>query len=227
LIDKKEDEPSKRFAIDRAVQNVVDQVKLLAMHGAQHFFVFNMPDFGILPMVTHNPILDYGQCHLSAENQKYVLSKQLTDLSLRHNALLKERLQHLMKKSPDVQIEVIDIFGFLQQLVDGVGFNQEQDFDYGLAFENMLSRFQLNNETSVLTHHLCYSGSYLTLSSPFHYMCSLKKRTLFYDLVHPSSLAHCWLGHLVQQTMSASSLRSVVPTVDETRSRCALLYTED
>ncbi|WP_414620013.1 SGNH/GDSL hydrolase family protein [Calothrix sp. CCY 0018] len=131
---------------NQTVNNLSNAVGALTQAGAKNIAVFNLPDLGQTPFAIANGI-----------------SPELTQLTLGHNAALKQALNSLSANT-DVNIIPVDINSAFKQVVANPG-------EFGFTQNPAIP---------------CVVGDFNNISS----VCDNPDEFIFFDAVHPSSKSH-------------------------------------
>lgn len=65
----------------------------------------------------------------------------------------------------------------------------------------------------------CYAGGYLGTSDPER-ICHEADHAFFWDVVHPTTLTHCWIAYFVERAMADAGLLQRAPSAEEHRAYC-------
>jgi phospholipase/lecithinase/hemolysin len=161
--------------VDEAVVQVnagiVKQTERLLKHGAKHILIATIPDLGKTPWATDFDLTDIW-----------------SDLSIKHNQLLRQQVARLKAKYPDVEwilLEVDDMFNRAMNYPHDYGFTNTQ----GTCYEAMTPNKPHNALSGPQSMSLfkmvgSVSASSAAVSSD---ACA---GFLFFDPIHPSGKAH-------------------------------------
>ncbi|MGH7788935.1 MAG: SGNH/GDSL hydrolase family protein, partial [Candidatus Binatia bacterium] len=218
LLDSPSGAAGYREAVDTVVAATVDQVRRLHAAGARHFMVATLPDLGRMPLVLHNT--SYQPRGVRGEDARRAqLSRKLSALTAAHNAALRRALAQLATALPDATVADADAARMFASMIASRALrDRAQRFDYGFDLASLARTLQ-DAQGAVGVQDRCYRGGYLGSRDP-HEICPEVARIFFWDAVHPSAYAHCWIGWFVQTELARHGLRSRAPSVQEARRRC-------
>ncbi|WP_186643849.1 SGNH/GDSL hydrolase family protein [Fluviispira vulneris] len=203
-------------AYKKTIKNIIDQIKLIYAKGGKHFLILNLPDLGKSPIVLTS---EYSK-HEDDMKNRLELSARLSDLTRRHNELLKESIIALQNSLADkIDITLIDIDENFSDLLSNVNINDKSKFDYG--FRKINSKYPVPNKNGLYVQDFCYYGGYINAiftktneeanqfavkNSCKNPDGSLNKYSVFYNSPHPTSYAHCWLSYSIEKALEKKGL---------------------
>lgn len=157
--------------VDVVISGIKHDLQRLIQRGAKHFLILNVPDLGRTPAGKDFDAMDL-----------------LTELSTKHNALLKKTIDEMAIEDPTLHFLYFDIRANLDELLDSP------------------ERFGFTN-----THDTCYEEMITSPSekSILKMVSSVKARAnvdactgyVFFDPVHPSGPTHAILAERVKQML--------------------------
>lgn len=151
----------------------------LAQKGAKHILVLNLPDLGRTPAAS-----EFG----SVETMTYFTHQ--------HNALLMETLNQLKQKYPEVDWLFFDLFHAFEHIL-------ENPDDYGLT--NTMGTCA-NAALQDMTRPSILKMVSSTEPIAFGDTC---RGYLFFDLVHPTAIAHKILSQKAKEMLDSSGIEFV------------------
>jgi len=183
--------------VDDVVASIRLQVEKLYVAGARQFLLIDLPDMGRTPIVLQN--ITYFPPHPpgSDAERKLILAERLSTLTRYHNHQLEMAVQQLRSQLPDSQIvlqKVDSEFSTILQTAKAT--------DYGFMLEAQFAALQHGDKREDFPQR-CYTGGYLGSHDP-DAICERQRRVVFWDVIHPTSFAHCWQAYFTHQTMAAS-----------------------
>ncbi|HXW52528.1 MAG TPA: SGNH/GDSL hydrolase family protein [Myxococcota bacterium] len=180
--------------IERVTDNIIKHLKRLHDLGARNFLVGNIPDMGKIPKMLENS--SYHKDRNETRNQKlFLLSTKMTDITSRHNTILKKKLDAFMEAHPNSKLVFFDVFLGFSQASNSINFEDGQSyFDYGLA-QDLIYEACYENQ-SVRINKACFSSIGIDDQKA---VCEAPDRALFWDGVHPSTFGHCLISSYLHQ----------------------------
>lgn len=187
-----------RAVVEKAVAGLIEHVRTLHQAGGRRFLLLNLPDLGHSPIVLQNTTYTPELANTHDDNARRLeLAHRLTELTIYHNEKLKEALNLLGQDLPDSEIVLLDAFADFSVVTGTVG--NSAGFNYGYNYgtqEEVLT----SEGKSLRLLRPCYSGSYLGTRDPGE-ICESPETTVFWDVVHPTTLTHCWQAFSVGKAM--------------------------
>ncbi len=190
-----------RRVADEAVAALGEQVRALHAAGARKFVLVNLPDLGHTPIVLQNETYLPAEPVDSEEGRRLELAWRLSDLTAYHNRGVAEVVARLRADLPDASILALDASDFMSARIsqplrgtDGVPVDPGFDLEarrVTLTYADRARSF----------HRPCYEGGYLG-SSHADRVCGEEARATFWDVVHPSSYAHCWQAWFLERALA-------------------------
>jgi phospholipase/lecithinase/hemolysin len=141
------------------------------------------------------------------------LSRRLTELTLYHNQSLALSVDQLRGDLPDASIVLVDTFSHFSSLYGdppGPG-GQPTLYGYDYAASEDILAYE---EQEISLQRPCYKGAYLGTLDPDK-ICEAPEKALFWDVVHPTSLTHCWQAWSVGNAMHTAGWLGVLPQPSE------------
>ena len=195
--------------VEQTVEGLAQHVETLYMAGARRFLLLNMPDLGRSPIVLQNTTYTPEYYENNDVARRLELSRRLTELTLYHNQSLALSVDQLRGDLPDASIVLVDTFSHFSSLYgDPPGPGRQPTFygyDYA-ASEEILAY----EEQEISLQRPCYKGAYLGTFDPDK-ICEAPEKALFWDIVHPTSLTHCWQAWSVGNAMHTAGWLGALP----------------
>jgi phospholipase/lecithinase/hemolysin len=173
--------------IERVTDDIKQHLHTLYNLGARKFLVPNMPDFGIMPKIME---FTYYQRYAAPGNTERLitLSRRLSQLTMRHNQQLKNKIHRFLQEFPDAQVVYSDVHQQLRSVVNSRSFfKSSRYFSYRLD-PNFIVKLE-SGRRPVVIHQACYVGQ-IWGSDACSTICETPNKNLFWDSLHPSSFGH-------------------------------------
>lgn len=169
--------------VEEETNNVNDTIKAnlqrLVDKGAKHFLVLNLPDLGTIPAA-----------------REFDSETLLSALAKRHNALLKDNLESLKAKNPDVQWMFFDVENSLNDMLMNPARN---------GFTNVTGTCNESALEEPSSQSMLKVASSIKLTAKPN-VCD---GFLFFDLVHPTGQAHSILAERVRTVLEDAHIHFV------------------
>lgn len=205
--------------VDDAVAALGSQVEALHAAGARRFVLLNLPDLGRTPIVLQNRTYFPKPPAENEEARKFELSRRLTKLTAHHNRRLAELAVALRAKLPGSEVLLVDTADALDRIEAGRGPSPSAGrFDYGFDPGGPAETIR-QGERSLRIPARCYHGGYTGTSNTTR-VCADPARAMFWDVLHPTSLMHCWQAFTIQKAMAKAGWTAPPPAPDLQRERC-------
>ena len=190
-----------RRVADEAVAALEDQVRALHEAGARKFVLINLPDLGHTPIVLQNKTYLPAEPVDSEAGRRLELAWRLSDLTAYHNRAVSDAVARLRSELPDASILELDSSDFVSVLVgEPVRGRSGEPVDPG--FDLDARRVALTYaDRSRSFHGPCYDGGYLGTSHADR-VCRDEANAVFWDVVHPTSYAHCWQAWFFERALA-------------------------
>lgn len=163
-------------AVDGVILGIKHDMQRLIARGAKHFMIINVPDLGKTPAAK-----DFDAVEL------------LTELSIKHNTLLKETLDEMGRADPSLKLLYFNVQTNLDELLDSpeqYGFTNTTD----TCYEEMVNT---PSEKSILK---------MVSSVKARRSVDACTGYVFFDPVHPSALAHAILAERVKKMLDDTGI---------------------
>ena len=218
LLDSPSGEAGYHEAVEKVVGATVDQLRRLHAAGARHLMVATLPDLGRMPLVLHNTSYQPRGVH-TEEARRAQLSRKLSALTAYHNQTLQRALTALAAQLPDSTVTIADAGRMFASMIASRGLrDRRRPFDYGFDLSS-LARTVRDRQGAIRLQERCYRGGYLGSSDPQE-ICPEVARIFFWDAVHPSAFAQCWIGWFFQSELARHGLRPRAPSPEEAKLHC-------
>jgi phospholipase/lecithinase/hemolysin len=199
-----------RSVVDEVIAGLDAQIRTLYAAGARRFILINLPDIGSTPIVLQNSTYLTPTPPSSESLRRLELSQRLTALTEYHNEGLNELIQILEHELPGTRILLNNTFAAVKNLMSNEAAN------YGYMQQYQLIQHE-NNQ--VLLPERCYNGGYLGTSDA-RLVCDGMEGRVFWDVVHPTTLTHCWQAYFVRQTLAQAGWASPPESIPNHRKWC-------
>ncbi|WGL59594.1 SGNH/GDSL hydrolase family protein [Pigmentibacter sp. JX0631] len=219
------------FIYKRAVDNILEQIKMLNNAGGYHFLVLNLPDLGKTPIIL---TANYNK-YQDDEKNKAEFSIKLSEGTAKFNFYLDSALKNLQDSQKEkINIKLLDINSDFERIMNNKNIFDDSYFDYG--FTKLDSKY-LIPKTKNYIQEFCYSGNYFKtaftnigketiLMSVKENKCSDEsgnriKYPIFFNSPHPSAYAQCWVNFAVEKIMIENGLlNKKQETMNEMKKYC-------
>ena len=208
FLNSPEGETGYRAVAEQTVAGLAEHVRTLYQAGGRRFLLLNLPDLGHSPIVLQNTTYTPELANTHDEDARRLeLAHRLTELTIYHNERLKQTLHKLLQELPDSEIVLLDAFDDFSRLTGTV--ENSAGFSYGYDYST--NEEVLTSEGKGLRLlRPCYSGSYLGTRDPGE-ICESPETAVFWDVVHPTTLTHCWQAFSVGKAMHKAGWLGALP----------------
>ena len=204
---------------DETVAGQLELIRRIYQSGGRYFLVGNMPDLGLTPIVLQNDSYVSGLGIDSDNGRRLELSRRLSILSEYHNEVLLRGLEELRAELNGAEIALVDSHGMTKSILERRLFSdRSQALDYGFALDTLRQDLIYQDRKITLQRH-CYSGAYLGSLSDSD-TCEVAEAAFFWDVIHPSTFAHCWQAYLVADTLATRGWIDPMPEPELYRDWC-------
>jgi thermolabile hemolysin len=152
----------------------------------------------------------------SDDERKLELARRLSQLSNYHNQQLRDVVKDLERQFPDSDILLEDSALAINQLLQ-----QESPVDFGFSLEQHQQTLVHDGQKATIQQR-CYSGGYLGSTNPEE-VCSEQENALFWDVIHPTTYAHCWEAWFIGRTLASAQWIAPMPEQAQYRQWCELV----
>lgn len=219
LLDSPKAEGGYENVVSEVMRALDVQVHKLYSAGGRRFLLINLPPLGRTPIVLQNTSYLARRRGITEDERRIALSDRLAELVEYHNDRLDHLVEQLREELPDARIAVGDVAESFTQLLDG---DREDGGTTVLeaGFDLESGQHELRHGERVLTiQGRCYRGGYLTAEGRAP-VCDHEDRAVFWDVVHPTTYAHCWQAYLVAAQMKEEGWIDELVPPDRHRVRC-------
>jgi thermolabile hemolysin len=202
--------------VDEVIAAITQQIRKLHDAGARRFMVINLPDLGETPIVLQNKTYYPPHPPGSDDERKLELARRLSQLSNYHNQQLRDVVKDLERQFPYSDILLEDSALAINQLLQ-----QESPVDFGFSLEQHQQTLVHDGQKATIQQR-CYSGGYLGSTNPKE-VCSEQENALFWDVIHPTTYAHCWEAWFIGRTLASAQWIAPMPEQAQYRQWCELV----
>ncbi|NRB41230.1 MAG: SGNH/GDSL hydrolase family protein [Pseudomonadales bacterium] len=205
--------------VNETIAGLSQIVEKLYAAGGRRFVLLSLPDLGRTPIVLQNESYMQKSENRTDKERRVNLSKKMTELTRFHNQSLQRAVDRLQLKYTDASVFVVESGSFIKHIVSGsTPDNPSASFDYGFDF--ISNRETVDSGVScVAIQQKCYSGGYLG-SDNHDDICPDQDRVFFWDIVHPTSFAHCWQSYMLAHEMAENNWIAPVPDIQAYKLWC-------
>ena len=206
--------------VEAVIQATLRQLERIYALGARYILIANLPDLGATPIVLQNKTYGDNISHSSDAERRLALAHRLSALSRYHNEGLKKIVAEFKTNRPDVEIVEFDAdLAFTELLRDKLPDRPESEtFKPGFSPGAQGVLVQGEN-SSQLFQGRCYQGGYFGSSIPGN-VCSEVDKVIFWDVIHPTTYAHCWTAYLFGELMNRTGWIDRLPPLDRYKTWC-------
>lgn len=188
---------------------IKNQIEKLYDVGARNFLIVNLPDLGATPTIVHNKDKYNQQSRAdqwfaNGRENISLISKTFTTVSEQHDLKLGEILQALKSRTKDdINIAYLDV---KKELGIMVAENRDPDGGSLSLTYGMSTPFEYAEERNIGSPKIgkaCYVDKKGYMGSKNFNKTKCKNR-LYFDYVHPTSFAHCWLSYMIQKQLAST-----------------------
>ena len=205
------------YIYKRAVDNIINQIKMLNNIGAYHFMILNLPDIGKTPAIVTSNYNKYSD-DLKNKNE---FSLKMTEAIQKYNFYLATSL-NLLKGSlgNKINIKTLDIASDFEKLMNNK--NILNDSSYDNVFTKMDTKYKVPVANLNYIQDFCYKGGYYkaaltqigketNIFANKNNSCvdengNRTKLALFWNSPHPSSYTHCWVAYALEKQLNDNFL---------------------
>ncbi|NQX88684.1 MAG: SGNH/GDSL hydrolase family protein [Halioglobus sp.] len=212
FLNSPEGESGYRKVVEQAIVSTQEHIRRLYTAGARRFVIINLPDLGNTPIVLQNTTYSPDYPVPNDVARKLELSRRLTDLTIEHNQQLETAVARLQSELIDAEIILVDSFHYFGYLTDSARGDGKQQFGHDLH----ALKVQLKHESDEkILQAPCYTGSYLGTLNAQKTVCPAPEKAIFWDIVHPSTLTHCWHARSVLDRLESAGWIGPQPDVKD------------
>lgn len=199
--------------VNEVIASIRLQVETLYAAGARQFLLINLPDMGATPIVLQNQTYFPPMPAASDAERKLILADRLSTLTRYHNVELARAVRELRQSLPDGRIVLLDTARDISRIVQG------DDPTYGFLLDAQRQVIE-SDDASLALQRPCYTGGYLGGNDPAA-ICEEQRRVFFWDVIHPTTYAHCWQAYFIQRAMADAGWLRPVKSVETHARWCA------
>lgn len=205
--------------VEATVAALAQQVTRLHGAGARLFVLVNLPDLGRTPIVLQNRTYFPEPPADTEDARKFELARRLSALTRYHNRRLAETVVSLGRELDGAEILLVDSAEALERIHEERSPSAPSTrFDYGFDLAGAEETI-VHGDRRLRIAARCYHGGYTGTSSTSR-VCRRPSRALFWDVLHPTSLTHCWQAFAIQQATAKAGWTAPPPSPQEQRTRC-------
>eukprot|EP00941_MAST-03F_sp_MAST-3F-sp1_P000747 g747.t1 len=204
---------------DRAAKSHIAFMDALVQRGFTSLAIGNVPNLGIIPMVTF-----VGKTRAD----QYTLSKAWSKMSQYYNDKISILVEKWKEDNPTIRVSVLDINSIFTRMVQGKiqTLTGEENFDYpgiNLHRVDLISNPE-NGTDEIKVHRPCFHNKMVdqlgwTMGSSK--ICIKESESLFWDGGHPSTRPHCWIAYGFHVLLYKDKLVTVQPDFEKYKTMCA------
>ena len=157
-------------------ETIKDNLERLVKKGAKHFLILNIPDLGRVPAA-----------------REFESEAEMSALAQMHNSVLKDNIEKLRVKYPSVQWIEVNIEAELNEMLDNPTSN---------GFLNVKDTCNESSLDEPSTQSMLKVASTMNVRSAK----SACDGFLFFDMVHPTALAHSILARRVHEILQNANV---------------------
>jgi thermolabile hemolysin len=182
--------------VNSVTDNLMLSLNKLYELGGRNFMMANLPDLGLLPHLAKNTSYHRNQDE-DTNGRVMRIARLMKRVTRLHNRVLNEKVQLFARMHPDAHV----IYADMHKAVNNVLINRSMDggefFDYRLDQNAFLRTIRFSGYELKIGVP-CYKGS--SMRPEREKVCKNPDQMLFWDDVHPTSLAHGYLGSFIHQS---------------------------
>ena len=181
---------------DDTIVGIAEQVRTLYGAGARRFLLLNLPDLGLSPIVLQNDSYSSGLGLTSDTGRRVELSRRLSRLTDYHNQVLVSQVDTLREELSDADILLVDSYALTNRIfASGAEAAESGAENFGFTLDRLYRELSYDGN-QVRLQQACYTGMYLG-SLDDSETCDYAGSALFWDVIHPATLAHCWQAYQI------------------------------
>ena len=216
--------PLKNGGYQAVVDAVIDathrQLERIYELGARQILIANLPDLGNTPIILQNKTYSSTTSTAPDGKRRLALASRLSALSQYHNDGLARIIATFRADRPDVHLVTFDadqafsalLHNELPELVADPTFSP----GFSLQAQGRLIR---DADSSRRFQERCYRGGYFGSSIPGK-TCDQANKVIFWDVIHPTTYAHCWTAYLFGVQMSNAGWMASPPPLQQYQAWC-------
>lgn len=173
-------------SVDETILGIRHSLETLVHAGARHFLILNLPDLGIVPYA-----------------RSFGLEEVLTNFAVEHNQKLAVVVDILQHTYPQTKWYSYDVYSKLSDAVQNpakYGFNNVQD----VCYESLMPKSLLPKATQ--GYAMLNVASHVRSKGLSGSQCD---GFLFFDMVHPTGMAHAIISSDIKKMLDAKGVQFV------------------
>lgn len=200
----------------RTVRAIEKQFRELYAAGARNFLIINLPNMGKTPTVSKNGE-NYRKSSAKSKNERIVKTAEAFAMATaRHNELLHKVFDTGRLTDKSLRLAYLNMESVMQDLENETHLGSK--FHHGFTLSKSEIAF---GNTRATFGKACYSGGYLgDEKKPQKKVCDHALSALYWDDVHPTTLAHCWLSYFAQKELAKQQLAPDAGSIEEHKAFC-------
>jgi len=206
--------------VDAVIEATHRQLERLYVLGARYVLIANLPDLGNTPIVLQNQSYSSSTSVMTDGKRRVSLASRLSELSRYHNDALAEIVARFRRERPDVHILEFDADQAFSALLRNElpELKAGRIFRPGFSLEAQGKRIG-NTRPNQMFQERCYQGGYFGSSIPGK-ICNDVDKVIFWDVIHPTTYAHCWTAYLFGRQMSEAGWMESPPPPEQYKAWC-------
>jgi len=212
------DQGGYQAVVDAVIEATHRQLERIYALGGRYILIANLPDLGDTPIVLQNNTYSFSTYEESDDARRLALASRLSDLSQYHNEGLARIVATFRADRPDVQLLEFDADQAFTALLQDELPEPEHPFKPGFSpqAQGVLVR---GVDTTQIFQQRCYRGGYFGSSMPSK-TCDQADKVVFWDVIHPTTFAHCWTAYLFGMQMSRAGWLEQPPPLQDYKAWC-------
>ena len=233
--------------VERVLRDKRELLDSLYLRGFRNFAVANLPDLGIVPSALQKVKIDEtdvpSEFRLNTEvncraedaericrnGANYYRSMRLSNITVKFNTLLALEMQKWQDAHTDTHVAAVDIYRTFNLMLtnklllkDGV----VEDYTYPLDVDRSRT-IEIPNKPPIRVWESCTDGGFSGLTGYALHpilgssVCAHQDRAIFWDNVHPTSRAHCYIAYAWHLAIHEQTGKWPEPDVQGFKRMCA------
>jgi len=206
--------------VDAVIEASYRQMERIYALGARYILIANMPDLGKTPIVLQNSSYLSGRSEETDGMRRRNLAFRLRELSQYHNQQLTIAIDRFRSGKHDLQLEEFDAGQVFSALLENSlpGPAGERRFDPEFSI-NTQGRYLQDAGSRQFYQERCYGGGYFGISQSGN-ICNEVEKLIFWDVIHPTTYAHCWTAYYFGLQMYRAGWILNTPPLNSYKSWC-------
>jgi len=234
--------------LERVLRDTRELLDSLYLRGFRNFAVANLPDLGIVPSALQDETLPLetdvpyefrlstgvncraeGADPVCRNGLNYYRSMRLSNITVKFNTLLALEMQKWQDAHTDTHVAAVDIYRTFNLMLtnklllkDGV----VEDYTYPLDVDRSRT-IEIPNKPPIRVWESCTDGGFSGLTGYALHpifgssVCANQDRAIFWDNVHPTSRAHCYIAYAWHLAIHEQTGKWPEPDVQGFKRMCA------